>query len=166
MDILSTILDLHLTDDDEFGSQNGLNIAVAFTAYDNETEWSLDPTVGELVFNSFSWGPVEDSPGEFFTSRDRLPVHNCSRDELGLGNDRSKSRFFEIHESAFNFIDAYANKFLCIEQEDTYIYGDYNTQKARQLNIQLIKCRNRPDCKSEAEITEALRNKFLLIFFN
>ena len=63
MDILSTILDLHLTDDDEFGSQNGLNIAVAFTAYDNETEWSLDPTVGELVFNSFSWGPVEESPG-------------------------------------------------------------------------------------------------------
>ena len=74
---------------------------------------------------------MEDSPGDFFTSRDLLETHNCSRDELGLGNDRNKSRFFEIHESAINIIDAYANKFLCIKPEDTFIYGDYNTQKAR-----------------------------------
>ena len=53
IDILSVILDTELTQDDVFSYQNGLNVAVAFTAFDDESENILDPTYGELVMNHY-----------------------------------------------------------------------------------------------------------------
>ena len=38
-----------------------MNFAIAFTAYDDETEPILDESLGELVFNSYSWGNDDDS---------------------------------------------------------------------------------------------------------
>ena len=81
VDILSAVNDFHFTDDDIFSYKNGLNIAVAFTAYDSEESWILDETYGELVFNSFSWGPREED-GTYFEERKRLESHRCERDEL------------------------------------------------------------------------------------
>ena len=82
VDILSAVNDLLFTDDDIFSYKNGLNIAVAFTAYDSEESWILDETYGELVFSSYSWGPQED--GTYLTERKRLKSHGCERDELHL----------------------------------------------------------------------------------
>ena len=61
---------------------------MAFTAYDSEDEWILDPTYGQLVFNSYSWGPKED--GTYFTDRIKLNEHICQRDELGLEDGEAK----------------------------------------------------------------------------
>ena len=55
VDILQTTNFLHYDDVSNFTSVNGFNIAVGFTAYDTNTEWILDPTYGELVFNHHSW---------------------------------------------------------------------------------------------------------------
>ncbi len=60
VDILSAVSELQFTDDDIFAYQNGLNVAVAFTAYDAEESWILDASYGELEFNSYSWGPNDD----------------------------------------------------------------------------------------------------------
>ena len=60
VDILSTTNDLFYSDEDIFSYKNGLNVAVAFTAYDSEDSWILDETYGELIFNSYSWGPKKD----------------------------------------------------------------------------------------------------------
>ncbi len=57
VDILSTTNGLFYSDEDTFSYKNGLNVAVAFTAYDSEESWILDETYGELIFNSYSWGP-------------------------------------------------------------------------------------------------------------
>ena len=67
MSILSTIEDLYFSDEDEFTYDQGLNIAVGFTAFDNITTWSLDPAYGKLVINSFEWG--YDAEGTPFTVR-------------------------------------------------------------------------------------------------
>lgn len=48
VDVLSTLNDLHFTPDDIFNYSNGLNIAVAFTAYDSNPEPILDPTYGTI----------------------------------------------------------------------------------------------------------------------
>ena len=50
VDILSTINDHKFTPDDKFRAQNGFNIAIAFTAYDNDPMPILDPSYGEIVF--------------------------------------------------------------------------------------------------------------------
>lgn len=36
VDVLSTVNDLHFTDDDVFSAKNGFRVAVAFSAYNNE----------------------------------------------------------------------------------------------------------------------------------
>jgi len=57
VNVLSTINDMIFTPDDEFTYENGFNIAVGFTAYDSNPEPILDPTIGEVVFNHYRWGP-------------------------------------------------------------------------------------------------------------
>ena len=94
VNVLSTISDLFYDDDYVFGYKNGLNIAVAFTSYDTETEWILDETYGTLQFNHFSWGPKN---GTYISERERLNQHNCSRQELGLEGSPAGHRFFPSH---------------------------------------------------------------------
>ena len=45
---------------DEFNLESGLNLAVAFTAWDNVKENILDPTFGSLVFKAYQWGFDQD----------------------------------------------------------------------------------------------------------
>ena len=68
--ILSTTNQLAYADDEIFSYDNGLNIAVAFTAYDNEEEWILDERYGELFFAEYSWG--DNSDGSYYLNRERL----------------------------------------------------------------------------------------------
>ena len=83
--MLSVLLEYHYEDTDVFGYDNGLNVAAAFTAYDGERSWILDDSYGELVFNRRAWGYKPD--GNFFSVRERLNSHVCSRKELGLDID-------------------------------------------------------------------------------
>ena len=50
VDTLSNTNMSYYADDYVFDSTKGLFLAVAFTAYDEETENILDPTIGEIVF--------------------------------------------------------------------------------------------------------------------
>ena len=49
-----------------FDASKGLNVAIAFTAYDNVEEYILDPSYGEIVFREYKWG--EDDDGNYFVS--------------------------------------------------------------------------------------------------
>ena len=39
-----------------FNYDDGLNFAIAFTAFDSETEPILDKSYGEIVFKAYEWG--------------------------------------------------------------------------------------------------------------
>ena len=165
VDVISTVNDLHFDDTFIFNNENGFNLAVAFTSYDSETEWILDPSYGQLVFNSYSWGPNPD--GSYFTERKKLESHVCTREELGL-EDPTKSRFLELHETGAPFIDIYQKKLLCLDPSELYVYGDYYSVNARQMNIQLLKCEGGEanGCKDDDEIKEFFRNKFIFLVYN
>ena len=47
-----------------------------------------------------------------------------------------------------------------------YLYGDYNTRKARLISIQLIKCTGHTYCKTDEEILEFLRDKWIMLLVN
>ena len=164
VDIITTLKEFALTSDDIFSYQNGFNIAVAFTRYDGETEWILDPTYGELAFINYSWGVEAD--GSFFTKTERRKEHICSREELGLTENKDAAKFMPTIESQRTFVDTYQKKFICLNEEDLFLYGDYDSANASQFEIQLIKCTNRDDCKSEEEIREYFRQKFILLMYN
>ena len=164
VDILSTINDQAFTQHDIFSYENGLNIAVAFTAYDGDPVTLLDPTIGQVVFNHFYWGPQDD--GTFGSERIPIKSHTCSRVELGLDQDEEGSRFLPIYETSKQEVEFYHRKFQCVDKEDLFLHGDYNSLTANQFNVQLQRCHDRSDCKSEAEIDAYLRNKYLIFFYN
>ena len=56
VDIISATNDSFFDDDFEFSYEDGLNFAMAFTAYDDVTEPILEPEYGKIVFNERSWG--------------------------------------------------------------------------------------------------------------
>ena len=81
MDIASATVDSHFDQDYQFSYEHdGMNFAVAFTAFDRVTEPILDPSYGKLVFNAWSWG----IKGDFLTDREPLGTHQCTKEELGL----------------------------------------------------------------------------------
>ena len=82
VDIMQSTIDSFFEDDYEFSHSQGLNFAIAFTAFDNIEEPILDPSLGKVIFNSFTWG--EYANGTFFTTREEIESHTCSREELGL----------------------------------------------------------------------------------
>ena len=129
VNILSSELDMYFSDTDEFTYANGLNIAVAFTAYDQETEWILTPEYGELVFNHASWG------SELGFVREQIDAHNCTAEELSITEDKQQAKFYPIHESNQKLMKQYSKKFICIREEDLRIRGAFDSDSARQLNI-------------------------------
>ena len=44
----------------------GLNLAIAFSEYDDETEPILDKSYGRLVFIAYEWG-INEKTGEYWT---------------------------------------------------------------------------------------------------
>lgn len=54
--MFSTESTLFFEEKDIFDYSQGFNIAVAFTAFDNDQEWILDPAYGDLIVNVEEWG--------------------------------------------------------------------------------------------------------------
>ena len=54
--MFSTESTLYFEEKDIFDYSQGFNIAVAFTAFDNDQEWILDPAYGDLIVNVEEWG--------------------------------------------------------------------------------------------------------------
>ena len=79
IDIMSVVLRDFYKPEEPFKYSQGLNFAVAFTAYDEEKESVLDPSIGEVVFEAYEFGVGHDNKdntvGETYT---KLPTHSCS----------------------------------------------------------------------------------------
>ena len=76
--IMKSTKDLYFTDDDIYSYDEGLNVAIAFTGYDSEQEWILDPSYGALSIDAYSWG--SDENGDPFTKREPMTQSNCTRE--------------------------------------------------------------------------------------
>ena len=50
VDIMSSIMNRYIDETQVFDNSQGLNLAIAFTAFDNEEEPTLDKSIGEIVF--------------------------------------------------------------------------------------------------------------------
>ena len=79
--------------------------------------------------NGFAWGPRPD--GTYFTERRRLEDHICTLEELAFEGDPANHRFYPVHASTASIVKFYYKKFICLNPEELFIYGDYNTSKAR-----------------------------------
>ena len=163
--VLSTTNQDIFKEDHQFTFEDGFNIAVAFTAYDNDSNWILNRKYGELYFSAYSWGQYKN--GTYFNKNERIQSSVCTREQLGLVEDQlHKGEFLPLHDTSYDFLNSYQKKFLCTKKEDLYIFGDFDSAQARLININLKRCRGHDYCASEEEIDAFLMNKFLLIYHN
>ena len=158
--------DLFFTSEFVFDRAQGFNVAITFASFAEEGDLDdLDPAYGEFNFAINSWY-FDESENAFKDAKESIAKHRCSREELGL-EDPEKATFYPQHsENSAKEVAYYQNKFWCIDPEDSFIYGDYDSRKARQLQIQLRKCSGHDYCKSEDEILDYFSGKFLLMLTN
>ena len=85
IDVLATKLDYFYDDSFVFDHSMSFNVAVAYTGWNNVREYEIDKSIGEVVFLEFAWGNYED--GTFWSHRNEIPSHVCTKEELGLEGD-------------------------------------------------------------------------------
>ena len=87
---------------------------------------------------------------------------------MGLASDQAINNYYPLPEDKKGLVEFYHKKFKCIKAEDMYVQGNFDTSAARLVNARLNRCVNSPDltCKSEEEITEFFRNKFIYLLYN
>ena len=53
-----------------------------------------------------------------------------------------------------------------MDEKDRFISGNFNTVNASQIRVKLNKCQGKDYCKSEEEINEFFRGKYIISFVN
>ena len=75
----------HFQEEDVFGSQQGLGIAVSFESDFFDIDFVPDKSYGEIYFFSSEWGYDED--GKLFSTYTKLETYPCSKEEFSSEND-------------------------------------------------------------------------------
>ena len=85
---------------------------------------------------------VEVKWNETHYSESPLPSHPCSEEELGLSLEKSNGKYMKPHPYHEPFIRKYKKKFLCLNEEDRYLQGSFDTSKTRNVRVRLNRCRS------------------------
>jgi len=123
----------------------------------------LDPSFGEIKVKTSSWGYLDDGD-EYIYEEKYLELHLCTKQELGLEGENSI--FLPIKESSAEELELMTGKMLCLAEEDAYVYGNFNSDNARMLYIEIKKCVGLDSCADENEIKNHFRGKYLNLMNN
>ena len=118
------------------------------------------------------WGKEDDV--EFLTE---LESRFCEESDLeGIdGNieqeQQGGTKFYPISPLAESQFNQYRRRFKCLvnPERDLSLFGNYNTEVAKNLMVVFDKCNNATStitCKSPEEINKFLEFKYLLALFN
>ena len=160
-DIISSVPAEKVFDLDKLG--NGLEIAFGLTAFDKDPEMINEPDYATVKAFHKTW-----TTNSF--DMEKIQTRPCTQKELGLGPegfDDPFSRFYPIFDDYRDWFEFYWQKLSCIDDKVT-VHGDYNSHTVSHFQIHLVKCDpdQRTTCKSEEEITEWLKRKFIIVVNN
>ena len=149
------------TTEQKFTASDGLFVAAALTPYDSNTEIIEEARYGELVFEHYGWG--NNGVGNH---QRQLDHHYCSESELGLSGGEPSSSIFPIFGGSQNIINIKKKQFKCVSSEDLVIWGDYNSDKAQQINVKFKMCEGHSYCEKKEDIQKWLQRKFIILVYN
>ena len=124
-----------------------------------------DPRYGELKLVYKKWGVGYDAT--FF---EPIEKRLCTAEELGMGPQGYSSpeaKFYPMNENHRHYVTRDMQKLYCVD-EILELHGDYNSGFVTHFGIHLEKCNPsvRSDCKSDEEITQWLKRKFIITIRN
>ena len=62
-----------------------------------------------------------------------MPTHTCTKEELGIDQQTENSFYPFKDEGDLQLVKGYQKKFVCIDKEQLYIKGDFDSEKARLI---------------------------------
>ena len=149
--------------EETFGEANGLQYAAILTNYSGDIV--EDPTIATLKFYYKSWGGEED-----FGELNFRPIQTKACTDADFNNadeNNTQSKFYPLISQYEKLFNAYKKNIKCMDEE-LEIYGEYNSEEAKNLLITIEKCdrAQRNDCKSDKEIDDWLTFKYIGVIEN
>ena len=74
-----------------------------------------------------------------------MPTHVCTNEELGIDIENENSFYPLKNTNDQSVIKDNLGKFVCTDKEQLYIKGNFDSKKARLIEIQLEICKDEPD---------------------
>ena len=118
----------------------------------------LPPEIGRLQFIRNQWSSTDFSYVE-------IESHTCTPKELGL-EESNDGKYMKPTKASYNFVKLYQKKFLCINEEDRFVRGNFQSEAASLIQVRLNRCSGEDYCKSKEEIDEFVRGKYILLYLN
>ena len=69
-------------------------------------------------------------------------------------------------QDSVDYVNLYRKKFRCIDEKDRFISGNFNTVNASNIRVYLNRCQGKDYCKTDKEINEFIKGKYLLVYVN
>ena len=115
-----------------------MNIAVGlFDPFDPETLQDIDPSYGRIKISTQKWEP--NDIGYLRSERTELKSHKCSSEELGL--TESPGKFWEIKNGQDKITSLFQHLFLCVDQAELLVYGQYGRhERGQSIHVDIVKC--------------------------
>ena len=141
-------------------------IAAAFVKWDQVDTPLEDPSFGTLKFIAKTWGV----PGVDFMVE--IESHFCGEDELNdVEGSIKNSTFHPLSAQSKTHVDEYRRRFKCLSnpEQDLKLKGNYDAIEAKNLMIVFDRCNNATSavtCKSEEEIQEFMKFKYIVAMWN
>ena len=71
-----------------------------------------------------------------------------------------------VHKASKAALEWNKDGFICIDDDQLELFGDWNSEKARTIQISLKRCTGEAYCKNDEEIDHFLKGKYLLLLYN
>ena len=112
-----------------------------------------------MVIEYYGWG----YEGELESKKTPIETHSCSDEELGIDEGGE----YPIFETSEYLVDLWKRKFVCADQKDLVIYGDYNSAKAQTISIRFLFCDSSKNefCFSREETIKWLQHKYIILLY-
>ena len=136
----------YFQDDYAFDLQKyGWNVAFGLTAYDSSSsQIPLDPSYGRLVAFQKSWGHPEDNGKVNFRE---LKLRPCSRNDINFDGDESDNSSYKFYKPSQEYradVERFYDKLMYIDEEIRLV-GNFNSEKAKLLELSFEVCRDKVD---------------------
>ena len=69
-------------------------------------------------------------------------------------------------QDSFDYVKLYRKKLRCIDEKDRFISGNFSTSNASNIRVYLNRCQGRDYCKTNEEINQFMKDKYLLVYIN
>ena len=160
--MMTTVKENFFDEHDVFTADAGFGLALTFIN-ENAIGEPLDPAYGTLKFFVSQWGIDENE--EYYNKREELPSHKCSEEELGFV-EGDATQFYPVVKTALASVKELQEQFTCISREESYIYGSFDLDEGRMLELTLRRCEGEDYCASPDEIKDYFRGKYFGILMN